>query len=88
MIKNFISNLKRYKVSSLLNILGMSVAFASAYVLFLWGVNELTYNSTLRDADSTFRLQFGKYPTAGPESPFERNCVCYGQLGTPLCFCQ
>ena len=80
MIKNFISNLKRYKVSSLLNILGMSVAFASAYVLFLWGVNELTYNSTLRDADSTFRLQFGKYPTAGPESPFERTAFVTANL--------
>ncbi len=73
MLKNFISNLKRYKVSSLLNILGMSVAFASAYVLFLWGTHELTYNSTLRDADSTYRLQFAKYSIEGPEQLYEKS---------------
>lgn len=51
---NFINTLKRYKVSSLLNIVGMAVAFAAFYVIMTQVCFNLGYNKSLKDADRTF----------------------------------
>ena len=51
---NFINTLRHYKVSSLLNIIGMAVAFAAFYVILTqvqWG---FTYNQGLPDGERIF----------------------------------
>ena len=64
---NFISTLRRYKMSSLLNIIGMAVAFAAFYVIMTQVCWNFSYNRSLKDADRTFVISLpsqyspGKY---------------------------
>ncbi len=66
---NFLNTLKRYKVSSLLNILGMTVAFAAFYVIMTQVSFGFRYNKGLKDVDQLYVLttpspyQGGKYQT-------------------------
>ncbi len=66
---NFINTLRRYKVSSLLNIVGMAVAFGAFYVIMTQVNWDFGYNQRLRDADKTFVISLpsnyspGKYST-------------------------
>lgn len=39
LIRNFLSTIRRYKLSSLLNILGMAVAFATFYVILTFTIS-------------------------------------------------
>ena len=53
---NFINTLRHYKASSLLNIIGMAVAFAAFYLILTqvrWG---LGYNQKLEDGDRIFLM--------------------------------
>ena len=43
-MKEFFKNLGRYKVSSVLNILGLAIAFASAYIILVQVNFDLGYN--------------------------------------------
>ena len=54
--KNFLMTLKRYKVASLLNVLGLTLAFVAFYIIFSQVWYTLTYNSTLKDADRTYLI--------------------------------
>ena len=54
--KNFLMTLKRYKVASLLNVLGLTLAFVAFYVIASQVYYTLTYNSTLKDADRTYLI--------------------------------
>lgn len=63
--KNFITLLRRYTVSSLLNIIGMSVAFASVYLLMVQVVNDLSYNKKIPDADLIYRMEYPSFTTDG-----------------------
>ena len=54
--KNFLMTLKRYKVASLLNVLGLTLAFVAFYVIAAQVYYTLTYNSTLKDADRTYLI--------------------------------
>ena len=54
--KNFLMTLKRYKVASLLNVLGLTLAFVAFYVIASQVYYTLTYNSTLKDADHTYLI--------------------------------
>ena len=45
--KNFLMTLKRYKVASLLNVLGLTLAFVAFYIIASQVWYTLTYNSTL-----------------------------------------
>ena len=56
-MKEFFKNLGRYKVSSVLNILGLAIAFASAYIILVQVNFDLGYNKCFRDGDRTFRLE-------------------------------
>ena len=64
---NFISTLRRYRMSSLLNIIGMAVAFAAFYVIMTQVCWNFSYNKSLKDADRTFVISLpsqyspGKY---------------------------
>lgn len=51
---NFISTLKRYRMSSFLNIVGMAVAFAAFYVIMTQVSFNMGYNKSLKDSDRTF----------------------------------
>ena len=57
-MKEFFKNLRRYKVSSVLNILGLSIAFASAFIILVQVNFDLGYNRCLKDADRVYRLEF------------------------------
>ena len=63
--KNFITLLRRYTASSLLNIIGMSVAFASVYLLMVQVTNDLSYNKKIPDADLIYRLEHPNPSTEG-----------------------
>ena len=52
--KNFLMTLKRYKVASLLNVLGLTLAFVAFYVIASQVWFTITYNGTLKDADRTY----------------------------------
>lgn len=54
--KNFLMTLKRYKVASLLNVLGLTLAFVAFYVIASQVYYTLTYNSSLKDADRTYLI--------------------------------
>ena len=56
-MKEFFKNLRRYKVSSVLNILGLSIAFAAAYAILVQVNYDLGYNRSLKDAERVFRLE-------------------------------
>ena len=46
--------LKRYKMASLLNIVGLTFAFAAFYVIVSQVVYSLTYNRSLKDSNRTY----------------------------------
>ena len=56
-MKEFFKNLCRYKVSSVLNILGLSIAFASAFIILVQVNYDFSYNKCFPDADRVFRLE-------------------------------
>ena len=51
-MKEFFKNLGRYKVSSVLNILGLGIAFAAAYIILVQVNFDLGYNRCFKDAES------------------------------------
>lgn len=56
-LKNFVNTLLHYKVSSILNVVGLALAFASMYILLVQVNWELTYNHSIQDADRVFVLE-------------------------------
>ncbi len=57
-MKEFFKNLGRYKVSSTLNILGLGIAFAAAYIILVQVNFDLAYNRCFKDAERIYRLEF------------------------------
>ena len=54
--KNFITTLRRYKVASVLNIAGMTLAFLAFYVIMSQVYYDITYNRSIKDSDRTYIL--------------------------------
>lgn len=55
-LRNFFSVFRRFKTASILNVLGLSIAFV-AFMLIMMQVNyDYTFDRSLRDADAIFRL--------------------------------
>ena len=54
--KNFITTLRRYKMASVLNIAGMTLAFLAFYVIMSQVYYDVTYNRSIRDSDRTYIL--------------------------------
>lgn len=46
--------LKRYKMASVLNIVGLTLAFAAFYVIMSQVIYSVTYNRSLKDSDRTY----------------------------------
>ena len=53
-LKNFLTTLRRYKAASLLNIVGLTLAFAAFYVIMVQVWWELGYNRSVPDADRIY----------------------------------
>lgn len=57
MFKNFIITLKRFTTSSLLNILGLGVAFVTAYLIMVQLHYDFSFNKSIEDADRVFLIE-------------------------------
>ena len=55
-IKNFLTTLRRYKMASVLNIAGMTLAFLAFYVIMSQVYYDITYNCSIKDSDRTYIL--------------------------------
>ena len=60
---NFLTTLRRYKASSLLNVIGLTLAFTAFYVILVQVRWELTFNRDIPDA--------GRICLVAPRSPFD-----------------
>ena len=60
-MKEFFKNLRRYPTSSVLNILGLGIAFAAAYAIFVQVNYDLGFNRTLKDSDRVFRIELSNF---------------------------
>lgn len=60
---NFLTTLRRYKVSSLLNVIGLTLAFTAFYVILVQVRWEMTFNRAIPDA--------GQICLVAPRSPFD-----------------
>ena len=64
-LRNFLSTLRRYKASSLLNIVGLTLAFAAFYILLVQGWWELGYNRSLPDAERVYLVETADWYSPG-----------------------
>lgn len=67
---NFLNTLKRYKVSSLLNIVGMAVAFAAFYLILTQVSWNFNFNKNIKDADRTYLLSIRNEYSGDGFSPY------------------
>ena len=56
-LRNFLTTLRRYKASSLLNIVGLTLAFTACYIILVQVRWEMTYNRTLRDSERIYLIE-------------------------------
>jgi putative ABC transport system permease protein len=64
-LRNFLSTLRRYKASSLLNIVGLTLAFTACYIILVQVRWEMTYNRTLRDSERIYLVESTDWYTPG-----------------------
>lgn len=68
----------RNKASTILNILGMTAAFAAFYIILVQVNHDLSYNRRVKDADRVYIVSLpdwyeeGKYMTWVNRPPFEQ----------------
>ena len=56
--RNFITLLRRYSASSLLNIVGMAIAFAAVYLIAVQVKFDLSYNRVIKNSERIYRLEY------------------------------
>lgn len=56
MFRNFLMLLRRYTASSVLNIIGMALAFASAYIILVQVNFDMSYDRKLPNAENIYRM--------------------------------
>ena len=56
-IKNFITLLRRYTTSSLLNVVGMAVAFAVIYLIAVQVKHDLSFNKVISNSENIYRVE-------------------------------
>ena len=65
MFKNYITiawrNLLKNKVFSLINMLGLAISMAAAFILFQYIYNQLSYDRFLPDYQNIYRIQYDKF---------------------------
>ena len=57
MFRDFLMLMRRYTVSSVLNIIGMALAFASAYLILVQVNFDMSYNRKIPNAENIYRLE-------------------------------
>ena len=57
-IRNFLTLLRRYTTSSVLNIVGMAVAFAAVYLIAVQVKFDLSYNRVIKNSEQIYRLEY------------------------------
>lgn len=69
MLKNYIKiafrNLFKYKTYSVINILGLSVGLTCCILIYLYSVNEFSYDRFHKDNDNIYRLISDRYDASG-----------------------
>ena len=56
MFRDFLMLLRRYTASSILNIIGMALAFASAYIILVQVNFDMSYNRKIPNAENIYRM--------------------------------
>ncbi len=67
---NFFATLRRYKVSSTLNIFGLGVALASLYLIAVQVNYDLNYNRNIPDSDRVYELHISSGLSQGKYSQY------------------
>lgn len=82
MIRDFLMLLRRYTASSVLNIVGMALAFASAYLILVQVNFDMSYNRKIPNAENIYRLEITQLALGGNWSAswnrFEPSELCAG----------
>ena len=64
-IRNFLTLLRRYTTSSVLNIVGMAVAFAAVYLIAVQVTFDLSYNRVIKNSERIYRLEYPSWSSDG-----------------------
>ena len=64
-IRNFLTLLRRYTTSSVLNIVGMAVAFAAIYLIAVQVNFDLSYNRVIKNSERIYRLEYPSWSGDG-----------------------
>ena len=64
-IRNFLTLLRRYTASSVLNIIGMAIAFAAIYLITLQVTFDLSYNKPIVNSERIYRLEYPSWVNVG-----------------------
>ena len=64
-IRNFLTLLRRYTTSSVLNIAGMAVAFAAVYLIAVQVNFDLSYNRVIKNSERIYRLEYPSWSGDG-----------------------
>ena len=64
-IRNFLTLLRRYTTSSVLNIVGMAVAFAAVYLIAVQVKFDFSYNRVLTNSERIYRLEYPNWNGTG-----------------------
>ena len=86
-LKNFLTTLRRNKAASLLNVLGLSLAFTVFYIIASQVWYSVGYNHSLRDASRTYLVSpqwDGEEHSANSPSPITREAASK-YPGTEVC---
>ncbi len=79
-IRNFLTLLRRYTTSSVLNIVGMAVAFAAVYLIAVQVKFDLSYNRVIKNSERIYRLE---YPSWSGDGTWD--CNWNRQLPDEIC---
>ena len=69
-IRNFLTLLRRYTTSSVLNIVGMAVAFAAVYLIAVQVTFDLSYNRVIKNSERIYRLEYPSQAGDGRWDPY------------------
>ncbi|MBQ8761382.1 MAG: ABC transporter permease [Bacteroidales bacterium] len=69
-IKNFITLLRRYTTSSVLNVVGMSVAFAAIYLIMVQVKHDLSFNNVIPNSENIYRMELPDWYEEGKWSEY------------------
>ena len=74
--KNFLMTLKRYKVASLLNVLGLTLAFVAFYIIASQVYFSISYNRPIEDSDRIYLVsaEWGSSRMGDAEESWSLNC--------------